>query len=191
MKFECNCTSPESLRELWENTRSEHTGFAFEVAARLWYTPDGWNRSILVEYQITTASGREMAENPEEPDYFTAYEVENENDMGCSIEIASIGIDNHVSFDNLVSQMMDFVKEIVMEFEMQEPRRNQMKKTYKVIYTEIVVHLFYVEAEDEVEAIEEFDRMSRNGELDFSGGEIVDTDTVAELEPEENAPENV
>lgn len=57
-----------------------------------------------------------------------------------------------------------------------------MKKTYKIIYTEIIVHHFYVDAENEDAALEEYNRMSIDGELDFSDGEIVDTDTVVELD---------
>lgn len=55
-------------------------------------------------------------------------------------------------------------------------------KTYKIIYTEIIVHHFYVDAENEDAALEEYNRMSIDGELDFSDGEIVDTDTAVELD---------
>jgi hypothetical protein len=48
-------------------------------------------------------------------------------------------------------------------------------KTYKVIYTESLVHVFYVDAENEEAAREEFDRKSANGELDYSGGEVYNT----------------
>lgn len=48
-------------------------------------------------------------------------------------------------------------------------------KTYKVIYTESLFHVFYVEAESEEEAREKFDKMAYNGELDFSDGEVDDT----------------
>jgi hypothetical protein len=48
-------------------------------------------------------------------------------------------------------------------------------KTYKVIYTESLVHAFYVDAENEEGVREEFDRKSANGELDYSDGEVYDT----------------
>lgn len=48
-------------------------------------------------------------------------------------------------------------------------------KTYKVIYNEVITHSFQVEANSEEEAETEFKRMSDNGELDFSYGEITDT----------------
>ena len=54
-------------------------------------------------------------------------------------------------------------------------------KTYKVIYTESLFHVFYVEAESEEEAREKFDKMAYNGELDFSDGEVEDT-KVASVE---------
>lgn len=57
-----------------------------------------------------------------------------------------------------------------------------MKKTYKIIYTEIIVHHFYADAENEDTALEEFHRLDEEGKLDFSDGEIVDTDTVVELD---------
>lgn len=52
-------------------------------------------------------------------------------------------------------------------------------KTYKVIYTEHLVHVFYVEAESPEEAKEEFNRQGYNGELDFSDGEIYDTNITS------------
>ena len=48
-------------------------------------------------------------------------------------------------------------------------------KTYKVIYTESLFHVFYVDAENEEEAREKFDKMAYNGELDYSDGEVYDS----------------
>ena len=48
-------------------------------------------------------------------------------------------------------------------------------KTYKVIYTESLIHVFYVDAENEEEAREKFDNMAYNGELDYSDGEVYDS----------------
>lgn len=48
-------------------------------------------------------------------------------------------------------------------------------KTYKVIYIESLLHVFYVEAENEEQAREEFDRKAYNGELDYSSGEVYDS----------------
>ena len=45
---------------------------------------------------------------------------------------------------------------------------------YKVLYTETVVHEFYVEANSVDEAKKEFKRMRQEGLLDFSDGEVVD-----------------
>lgn len=47
---------------------------------------------------------------------------------------------------------------------------------YKVVYTETIVHEFYVEANSVEEAKEEFEYMGQEGKLDFSDGEIVDTE---------------
>lgn len=48
-------------------------------------------------------------------------------------------------------------------------------KTYKVIYTESLFHVFYVDAESVDEAREKFDKMAYNGELDYSDGEVYDS----------------
>ena len=48
-------------------------------------------------------------------------------------------------------------------------------KTYKVIYTESLVHAFYVDAENEEEARQEFDRKAANGEFDYSDGAVYDS----------------
>lgn len=48
-------------------------------------------------------------------------------------------------------------------------------KTYKIIYTESLYHVFYVDAESIDEAREKFDRMAYNGELDYSDGEVYDS----------------
>ena len=50
-------------------------------------------------------------------------------------------------------------------------------KEYAIVYKESLLHTFYVEADSEEEAEEEFDRLVENGEIDFSDGEIYDTST--------------
>lgn len=50
-------------------------------------------------------------------------------------------------------------------------------KTYKVIYNEIVSHVFYVDADSKDDAEEKFEAMASNGELDYSDGEVIDTKT--------------
>lgn len=51
-------------------------------------------------------------------------------------------------------------------------------KTYKVIYTETIAHTFYVEANSEEEADKIFREKSMECELDFSGGDVIDTGYV-------------
>ena len=55
-----------------------------------------------------------------------------------------------------------------------------MKKTYKITYTETLVHTFYVDAESPEDAVETFDEDARNGEYDFSDGEVSNTKIEAE-----------
>lgn len=50
------------------------------------------------------------------------------------------------------------------------------KKTYKIIYTETLVHWFYVEAENETEAKERFEQGLMDGEFDFTHGDVDSSD---------------
>lgn len=47
---------------------------------------------------------------------------------------------------------------------------------YKIIYTESLFHKFYVSAASKDDAIKEFWSQSENGELDFSDGEVYDSE---------------
>lgn len=55
-------------------------------------------------------------------------------------------------------------------------------KTYKVIYKEVLRHEFEVEANSREEAEKEFERLANTGEIDFSYGEVVDTETIIQLD---------
>lgn len=60
-------------------------------------------------------------------------------------------------------------------------------KNYQIIYNEVIAHSFQVEANSEEEAEAEFKRMSDNGELDFSYGEITDASfEIYENQKEDN-----
>lgn len=50
-------------------------------------------------------------------------------------------------------------------------------KTYLIIYNEVITHTFYVDANSKEEAEEKFEKMNESGELDFSYGDVVDTET--------------
>lgn len=50
-------------------------------------------------------------------------------------------------------------------------------KNYMIIYTETVSHTFYVDADSKDDAEEKFKQMNESGELDFSYGDVVDTET--------------
>ena len=60
------------------------------------------------------------------------------------------------------------------------------KKTYRVTYVEELVHTFYVDADSLEEAEKEFNKLSANGELDFSYGEVVDSTITIEENKEVN-----
>lgn len=55
------------------------------------------------------------------------------------------------------------------------------KKKYKITHTETLVDYFYVEAENEQDAIDVFRKMVDNGEIDFSRAEMVDSSDVPTL----------
>ena len=48
-------------------------------------------------------------------------------------------------------------------------------KTFKVIYTESLYHVFYVDAENEDQAREKFNQLAFGGKLDYSNGECYDS----------------
>lgn len=51
-----------------------------------------------------------------------------------------------------------------------------MEKTYKIIYTETLVHWFCVDAENEAEAKEKFEQGLMDGEFDFTHGDVDSSD---------------
>lgn len=51
-------------------------------------------------------------------------------------------------------------------------------KEYKVTYRETLVHTFYVMADNEEEARSVFDKEASQGLVDFSDGEVVETEIV-------------
>lgn len=53
-------------------------------------------------------------------------------------------------------------------------------KTYRVTYTETLVHTFYVDANNEEEADEVFREKSMECEFDFSDGEVAETGYIIE-----------
>lgn len=48
-------------------------------------------------------------------------------------------------------------------------------KTYTIIYYETVTHSFEIEANSEAEAEAKFEKMAKDGEFDFSYGEVTDS----------------
>ena len=57
---------------------------------------------------------------------------------------------------------------------------------YKINYKEILHHTFYVEAATAEAAEAEFDRQVGAGDIDFSDGEVIDTDIKIEEVNEED-----
>ena len=114
MRFECNCKNETEFRTMVEYCRKEAIGWNFEVGARLWWTPDGCDFTIMVEYQITTESCRQLLENDDEPDWFTAYEVGDEDDDDCSVEVWSEAIEDY-TLNGLQNAMLEFAQRVYEE----------------------------------------------------------------------------
>lgn len=59
---------------------------------------------------------------------------------------------------------------------------------YKINYTETLHHVFYVNATTPGEARAKFNRQAETGDIDFSGGEVTDTDIeVSEVSEEDES----
>lgn len=58
-------------------------------------------------------------------------------------------------------------------------------KTYKVTYKETLIHTFYVEAENEQEAQNVFEKGCADGQFDFCHGYVDDTDYNIEEDDDE------
>ena len=115
MRFECNCTNEVEFRQMVEECHKAECGFNFEIGARLWYTPEGEDFSIMVEYQITTETCKKnFYEDEDEPDWFVAYYVDDENDDDCSAEIWSEAIEDF-TLVGLQNEMLDFAKRVYDE----------------------------------------------------------------------------
>lgn len=57
---------------------------------------------------------------------------------------------------------------------------------YRIDYKEVLHHTFYVDAATSEEAEAEFNRQVETGDIDFSDGEVVDTDIKIEEVHEED-----
>lgn len=112
MRFECNCMNETEFKEMLDEIRNEEFWTNYEIGARLWFTPEGFNKTIMVEYQIATKDCRELVGDDDVADWFTAYEVENEDDYDCSDEIDTDETDDGLMLCNLEKAMCDFAKKI-------------------------------------------------------------------------------
>ena len=114
MRFECNCTNETEFRRMVEDCRKEDAGWNFEIGARLWWTPEGEDFAIMVEYQITTETERKLIEEPDEPDWFMAYCVDDEFDDDPSAQIWGEAIEDF-TLVGLQNAMLDFAKRVYDE----------------------------------------------------------------------------
>lgn len=116
MRFDCNCKNEKDFKKMMDEIHNAKCGTNFEVAARLWYTPEGFDRTIMVEHQVTTRECKELVENDNEPDWLTAYEVDDEQDDDCSDEIFTETIEDNIKLAGLKESMLDFTKKVYAEY---------------------------------------------------------------------------
>lgn len=110
MKFVCNCSNESEFERMVEDIRKEDAGYNFEVGARLWYTPEEYDRAIMVEYQVCTQSCRDLFGESDVTDWLTAYLVDDELDDDVSHEIFSETIEENIRLLGLKDAMPDFAK---------------------------------------------------------------------------------
>ena len=116
MRFDCNCTNETEFEQMVDEIHEETLGYNYEIGARLWYTPKGFSKTIMVEYQVSTKTCREVTEDNDEPDWLTAYEVDDENDCDCSNEIFTETIETNIKLNGLKEAMLDFAESVYKRF---------------------------------------------------------------------------
>lgn len=163
MRFECNCETELDFEAMVNEVHEEKAGVNFEVGARLWQTSPKTGKTIMVEYQVVTKECKELVENDDEPDWFTAYAVDDEKSYDCSDEIFTETIEANINLDNLKAAMIAFADKVfgVME----EGNASKLKAT-------VTVSLPMMEGETEEAAAARlydllFDGLCRDTECDF------------------------
>lgn len=119
-RFECSCETDAELAKMIDALHKTNSGFNYEIGSRLWYTPEGLDKTIMVEFDVATQDCRDLNENPDAPDWFTAYEVNDDQDYDCSDEIFTDVADNHISVCGLQEAMLEFAKNVFNRFYVQE-----------------------------------------------------------------------
>ena len=97
---------------MMDSVHAEDNGFNFEVGARLWYTSELLGITIMVEHQISTKTAAILSGEDDEPDWLTAYQVNDEDDCNCSDEIYTETVENNIKLAGLQGAMADFAKSV-------------------------------------------------------------------------------
>ena len=108
MKFDCCLKNNRTFAEDCEKIRNAETGYNYEVVARLWFKPDDAEVVVMVEYQIATKDCRNLTGEKDEPDWFAAYLVKDEDDSDCSHEVNNATAGRYASIESLCIEMLDF-----------------------------------------------------------------------------------
>lgn len=114
MFYLCNAKTAEEFQSEREKIHNDPTTkVSMRVMARLWYKPDGANKSLVVEYQISTKNTRESI-NPDgngqyAPDFFEAYEINADGDVMQKV-LAAETVKPDINFEDLKDSMKVFAK---------------------------------------------------------------------------------
>lgn len=113
MRFNCDCESNKDLLEMINEIHNDDDkhGVNWEVGARLWVS--NLTETIMIEYQIMTERGKRNMESPDEPDWFTAYLVRNEEDDSTDREIDTIGVGEFTKLQELEDVMNKYANSLM------------------------------------------------------------------------------
>ena len=111
--------------------------------------------------------------------YFGEYAAEEGPYVDADFLVECLRIDKDEVRQLLLKDGWDIVLETNFNGEEFDGRAFCIKdktKTYRIVYTETSVGIYYVDANSEEEAKKKFERASMNGEIDFTDMCINDTD---------------
>lgn len=112
MKFACKYKTDRKYRKIVDKIHYDNLEMDSVNIARLWYSPVGYNRTILIEHQILTRGCLKANESYDESDWLIAYEVKNEKDDDHSKELFAETIDSEVSLTELKESMAELAERV-------------------------------------------------------------------------------
>ena len=112
MKFACKYKTDRKYRKIVDKIHYDNLGTDSLNIAKLWYSPVGYNKMILVEHRILTKGCEILNESDDDADWLIAYEVKNEKDENRLNELLAETIDSEASLSELKESMADFAERV-------------------------------------------------------------------------------